>query len=348
MNFLIFGFLIQNSLSTGAIYVLISLTLVSVATVTRIIYVPIGEIMVFAPFGLSLLLNGQIPGTVWLLMLLGLLAFLQDVWAMARARTRQGWRKAVFLYLVMPAVVAGFSAASTEASVPFAVKLVAACAAPVALNPVLFRVAFQPLASATRLVLLIAAIALHFALAGAGLYMFGPDGLGTPGLTGVAFRVGLIPVNDQFLLILGACLSLITGLYLFFGYTLYGKALRATAIHRRGARLVGIDPDNAAQVIFTIAGVVAAISGILIAPVTTLFYDSGFLLGLKGFAGAILGGLADYPMAALGALAIAGLESFSAFYASEYKDVIVFALLIPILLYRSWRQPAQLEEEHFE
>jgi branched-chain amino acid transport system permease protein len=244
--------------------------------------------------------------------------------------------------------VAGISAAAAGAAVPFAVKLIAACAAPVALNPVLFRVAFQPLAAATRLVLLIAAIALHFALAGAGLYMFGPDGLRTPGLTGVALRIGLIPINDQFLLILGACLALIAGMFLFFGYTLYGKALRATAIHRRGARLVGIDPDSASQVIFTIAGVVAAISGILIGPVTTLFYDSGFLLGLKGFAGAILGGLADYPMAALGALAIAGLESFAAFYASQYKDVIVFALLIPILLYRSWRQPAQLEEEHFD
>jgi branched-chain amino acid transport system permease protein len=348
MNFLIFGFLIQNALTTGAIYVLISLTLVSVATVTRIIYVPIGEIMVFAPFGLSLLMNGQVPGTVWLLMMLGGLAFLQDVWQMTRTRSRHGWRKAVLLYLVMPVLVAVFSAASTGPNVPFVIKLVAACAAPVALNPVLFRVAFQPLASATRLVLLIAAIALHFALAGAGLYMFGPDGLRTPGLTGVAFRIGLIPINDQFLLILGACLALIAGMYGFFEYTLYGKALRATAIHRRGARLVGIDPDSASQVIFTIAGVVAVISGLLIGPLTTLFYDSGFLLGLKGFAGAILGGLADYPMAALGALALAGLESFSAFYASEYKDVIVFAALIPILLYRSWRQPAQLEEEHFE
>jgi branched-chain amino acid transport system permease protein len=348
MNFLIFGFLIQNSLATGAVYVLIALTLVSVATVTRIIYVPIGEIMVFAPFGLSALLNGQVPATIWLLLGLGGLAFIQDAWFMFRRRNRHGWRKAAALYLVMPALVAAGTAGSAGPDVPFAVKIVAALAAPVALNPVLFRVAFQPLASATRLVLLIAAIALHFALAGAGLYMFGPDGLRTPGLTGMAFRVGLVPVTDQLLLILGACAALIIFLYLFFGFTLYGKALRATAIHRRGAQLVGIDPDSAAQLIFTIAGLVAAISGLLIGPTTTLYYDSGFLLGLKGFAGAILGGLADYPLAAAGAFAIAGLESVSAFYASEYKDVIVFALLIPILLYRSWRQPAQLEEEHFE
>jgi branched-chain amino acid transport system permease protein len=348
MNFTIFGFLIQNSLSTGAIYILLALTLVSVATVTRIIYVPIGEIMVFAPFSLSLLMQGQMPGPVWLLLILGVLALVMDGADLLRQRSWHGWRKAVVLYLVMPAVITAGTWAATGPDIPFLIKVVAACAAPIALNPVLFRVAFQPLASATRLILLIASIALHFALAGLGLYMFGPSGLRTPGLNSVAFRIGRIPVNDQFLLITGASLALIAGLYLFFGFTLYGKALRATAIHRRGARLVGIDTDNAAQVIFTLAGVVAAISGILIGPVTTLYYDSGFLLGLKGFAGAILGGLADYPMAALGALAIAGFESFSSFYASEYKDVIVFALLIPILLYRSWRQPAHVEEENFE
>jgi branched-chain amino acid transport system permease protein len=348
MNLMIFGFLIQNTLSTGAIYILLALTLVSVATVTRIIYVPIGEIMVFAPFSLSMLIAGQIPGPVWLLVITGALAVAMDIVHMLRQRSWHGWRKTVLLYVVMPAAIALFNWVATWSGMPFFVKLLAALSAPIALNPVLFRVAFQPLASATRLILLIASIALHSALAGLGLYMFGPMGLRTPGVHGTAFRIGHIPINYQFLLILGACVLLIAGLFFFFGYTLYGKALRATAIHRRGARLVGIDTDNASQLIFTIAGVVASISGILIGPVTTLYYDSGFLLGLKGFAGAILGGLADYPMAAMGALSLAGFESFSAFYASEYKDVIVFALLIPILLYRSWRQPAHVEEENFE
>lgn len=79
----------------------------------------------------------------------------------------------------------------------------------------------------------------------------------------------------------------------------------------------------------------AGVSGILIAPVNTIFYDSGFLLGLKAFVGAIIGGLTSYPATAVGALAVGVLESFASFQSSALKDVIVFSLLIPILLWRS-------------
>jgi branched-chain amino acid transport system permease protein len=69
--------------------------------------------------------------------------------------------------------------------------------------------------------------------------------------------------------------------------------------------------------------------------VNTIFYDSGFLLGLKAFVGAIVGGMTSYPFAALGALGVGVLESFASFQSSALKDVIVFSLLIPILLWRS-------------
>jgi branched-chain amino acid transport system permease protein len=73
----------------------------------------------------------------------------------------------------------------------------------------------------------------------------------------------------------------------------------------------------------------------LIAPVDTIFYDSGFLIGLKAFVGAIIGGLVSYPGAAVGALFVGVLESFASFQSSSFKDVIVFSLLIPVLLWRS-------------
>jgi branched-subunit amino acid ABC-type transport system permease component len=76
------------------------------------------------------------------------------------------------------------------------------------------------------------------------------------------------------------------------------------------------------------------VSGILIAPITTLYYDTGFLFGLKGFVGAILGGMASYPLAAVGAIAVGLLESFSSFWASAFK-VIVFRHH-PVLV---WRRP---------
>jgi branched-chain amino acid transport system permease protein len=66
-----------------------------------------------------------------------------------------------------------------------------------------------------------------------------------------------------------------------------------------------------------------------------VYYDSGFLLALKGFVGAVVGGLASFPLAAVGSLLVGVLESFSAFYASALKESIVFAALLPILLYMS-------------
>jgi branched-chain amino acid transport system permease protein len=128
---------------------------------------------------------------------------------------------------------------------------------------------------------------------------------------------------------------MITALWLFFGYTLYGRALRATAVNRRGARLVGISTKMSGSLTFTLAAFIGALSGMLIAPVTTIYYDTGFLIGLKGFVAAIIGGMASYPVAAVGALLVGLLEAFSSFWASAYKEVIVFTLIIPVLLWRS-------------
>jgi branched-subunit amino acid ABC-type transport system permease component len=86
---------------------------------------------------------------------------------------------------------------------------------------------------------------------------------------------------------------------------------------------------------FTLAASIGAFSGILISPITTIYYDSGFLIGLKGFVGAIIGGLASYPVAAAGAILVGLLESYSSFWASAFKEVIVFTLIIPVLLWRS-------------
>ncbi len=121
----------------------------------------------------------------------------------------------------------------------------------------------------------------------------------------------------------------------FFKYTLFGKALRATAANRTGARLAGVSPNFAGRLSLTLAAAIGAISGLLIGPITTVYYDSGFLVGLKGFVGAIVGGLASYPIAAAGAIFVGLVEAFSSFWASAYKEVIVFTLILPILLWRS-------------
>jgi branched-chain amino acid transport system permease protein len=125
------------------------------------------------------------------------------------------------------------------------------------------------------------------------------------------------------------------GLYALFGLTLVGKTLRATAVNRLGARLVGIAPTISGRIAFTLAAFIGALSGILVAPITTIYYDTGFLVGLKGFVAAIMGGLTSYPAAALAAILVGIVESFSSFWASAFKEVIVFMTIIPVLLWRS-------------
>ena len=87
------------------------------------------------------------------------------------------------------------------------------------------------------------------------------------------------------------------------------------------------------------------VSGMLISPITTIYYDTGFLIGLKAFVAAIIGSLVSYPVAALGALLVGLLESFSSFWASAFKEVIVFTLIIPVLLWRSLTSRVIEEEE---
>jgi branched-chain amino acid transport system permease protein len=84
---------------------------------------------------------------------------------------------------------------------------------------------------------------------------------------------------------------------------------------------------------------------VLIAPVTTMYYDSGFIIGLKAFVAAIIGGLVSYPMTAVGALAVGVVESFASFWSGALKDVIVFSLLIPVLMLRSFMVTHSEEEE---
>jgi branched-chain amino acid transport system permease protein len=213
------------------------------------------------------------------------------------------------------------------------------------MGPMIYRIAFQPLAESSVLVLLIVSVGVHFALTGLGLVMFGAEGSRTAPFSDAQLAVGTLAVSGQSLVILAVAAALIAALYLYFERTLSGKALRATAVNRLGARLVGIGTTQAGRLAFTVAAAMGALCGVLIAPLTTVYYDSGFLIGLKGFVGAIIGGLGSYPVAAAGALLVGLLESYSSFWASALKEVIVFTLIIPVLLWRSLTSKHVEEEE---
>jgi branched-chain amino acid transport system permease protein len=208
----------------------------------------------------------------------------------------------------------------------------------------LYRLAYRPIASASVLMLLIVSVALHGVMVGLGLLFFGAEGSRTPAFSDLRFDLGGIQVTGQSLVVVGVTVALVFAMFRFFGSTMIGKALRATAMNRVGARLMGIPTDLSGDLSFALAGVIGAVSGLLIGPLTTVYYDTGFLIGLKGFVAAIVGGLASYPMALAGALLVGQLESFSSFWASAFKEVLVFTLIIPVLWWRSM-QSVHVEED---
>lgn len=335
MDLSIAALLAQDGITNGAIYALLALALVLVFAVTRVIFVPAGEFVAYGALTLAALQLGKSPGTVGLLSGLALCAGAMETVAAARRRAWRTLPRRLALYVGLPLAIAGavHAAAPLQLALPLQIVLAVACVS--ALGPLLYRVAYQPLAEAPVLVLLIVSVAVHFVLLGLGLWFFGAEGSRTPAFAQASFQVGDVHVSGQSLLVLLFSLLLIGALYLFFERTLYGKALRATALNRVGARLVGVSPNLAGSLTFLLAALLGAFSGVLIGPITTVYYDSGFLVSLKGFVGAIIGGLASYPLAAAGALLVGLLESFSSFWASAYKEVIVFTLIIPVLLWRS-------------
>ena len=154
-----------------------------------------------------------------------------------------------------------------------------------------------------------------------------------------------MPITGQSMVVVGVAFVLVVLMFLFFERSIIGKALRATAMNRVGARLMGIPTDLSGDMSFALAALIGAVSGLLIAPLTTVYYDTGFLIGLKGFVAAIVGGLASYPIALLGALLVGQLEAFSSFWASAFKEVLVFTLIIPVLAWRSIYAPYHEESE---
>lgn len=335
----------QDGITNGAIYALLSLALVLVFAVTRVIFIPQGEFVAYGALTLASFQAGKVPGTLWLLIGIGIAVAVVDLVAAIRARQQRRIPRIIGWNLLYPALAAGLIFALKPAELPLLAQIVLSLILVVPLGPMTYRLAFQPLAEASVLVLLIVAVGVHFAMVGLGLLFFGAEGSRTPAFSDGSLSLGSLTVNAQTLWVLGSSLCLIVVLAYFFERTIYGKALRATAMNRTGARLMGISTVMAGKLSFLLASLIGAFSGILIAPITTVYYDTGFLIGLKGFVGAIVGALSSYPLAALGALLVGLLEAFSSFWASAFKEVIVFTLIIPVLVWLSLTTRHVEEEE---
>ena len=324
--------LVQDGIVNGAIYALMALALVLVFSVTRVIFIPQGEFVAYAALAMAALQTGKLPPLLW--MLLGMAALCLVVEAVRQARGLEvDWKSTLLWAVALPALAALMLLVVKPQAMWLQVVAVLLLVTP--MGPLVYRLAFRPLAHATVLILLIVSVALHLAMVGLGLFFFGAEGSRTEAFSEARWDVGGLTITGQSVVILGVTALLVVAMYFFFERTIVGKALRATAINRVGARLMGIPTALSGDLSFALAALIGAVSGLLIAPVTTIYYDTGFLIGLKGFVAAIVGGLSSYPLALAGALLVGQLESFSSFWASAFKEVIVFTLIIPVLWWRS-------------
>jgi branched-chain amino acid transport system permease protein len=340
--------LAQDGITNGAIYALLALALLLVFSVTRVIFVPQGEFISYAALSLALLQAGQVPGVVYVLVGGGLVAALFDTAAALRDKALRRLPRILLGYVVFPCAMAAICwwAAPLKLDLLWQVLIVLGLVVP--LGPIVYRVAYQPLANASILVLFIASMAVHYVLTGLGLVFFGGEGLRSAGFPEARFKLGVIDASAQSLIVILASIAVMLALWLFFGRSIYGKALRATAVNRVGARLVGIRTELAGSLSLLLAAFIGALSGILISPITTIYYDTGFLIGLKGFVGAILGGMASYPLAVAGSVVLGLLEAYASFWSSAFKETIVFLVIIPPLVWLSLRARHVEEEEEEE
>jgi branched-chain amino acid transport system permease protein len=346
MDLSIAAILAQDGITTGAIYALLALALVLVFSVTRVIFIPQGEFVAYGALTLAALQTQKLPATCYLLLAMGVGCFFAETIGIMRGRASvRVLPMLIGKYLAFPLAVWAITQAAYATTLPMIVQIALTLLIVVPMGPFVYRLAYEPIAEASTLLLLIVAVAVHFAMVGLGLVMFGAEGSRTTAFSDATFNIGSVSVSGQSVWVVGTAVVLIVALYFYFDRSISGKALRATSVNRLGARLVGIGTTQAGRLAFTLAAGLGALCGVLVAPITTIYYDSGFLIGLKGFVGAIVGGLVSYPLAAAGSILVGLLESYSSFWASAYKEVIVFTLIIPVLLWRSLASPHSDEDE---
>lgn len=204
------------------------------------------------------------------------------------------------------------------------------------LGIILYTVAIRTAKGASVVSLIIITIGASITLRGLALITWSTDPFRLPNFTvGAPVEVlGAFLVLQNFWVI-GTTVVILIGLFVFFEWTMIGKALRACSINKLAARLMGIDINKMAMFSFGLSAAIGAIGGIVITPSTFMAYDSGELLGLKGFVAAIMGGMNSTQGAVIGGLMLGILESLGAgFISSGYKDAIAFLMLFVILAAR--------------
>ena len=219
----------------------------------------------------------------------------------------------------------------------FFLSLILAMIGTAILGVVIEFLAYRPLRNSTRIAALITAIGVSFLLQYGMIFFVGANTRSFPQvIKTVRFNLGPISISNIQLLILGISIFLMVALQFIVQKTKMGKAMRAVSVDSDAAQLMGINVNRTISFTFALGSALAGAAGVLIA----LYYNSleplmGMTPGIKSFVAAVLGGIGIIPGAALGGFVIGLLETFAtALGLSDFRDAIVYAILIVILLIR--------------
>ena len=201
-------------------------------------------------------------------------------------------------------------------------------------------IAYRPLRNSTRLAPLISAIGMSLILQNYVQLSQGPNQQGIPTLLSGALRMtvgdGVVQITWTKVFILVAALVGMLILTWIIQYTRLGRICRATQQDRRMAAILGINTDRVISLVFVIGAAMAGLAGVLVTMnYGTFDFYIGFIIGIKAFTAAVLGGIGSLPGAMLGGLLLGVAEAqFAGLVNSDYKDVFSFALLVAILIFR--------------
>ncbi len=223
--------------------------------------------------------------------------------------------------------------------------VLAAIPACMALGFLLERVAYRPLRNAPRLAPLITAIGMSIVLQNVAMLVWGRQYISFPPiLPMVRHTIGGATITDLQIAILVLSAVLMTGLILLVQKTKLGRAMRATAQSPQVAALMGVNVNTVISATFILGSALAAVAGVMVSAYYGLaHYYMGFMLGLKAFSAAVLGGIGNLGGAMLGGLLLGIIESMGAGYigditggvlGSNYQDVFAFFVLILVLVLR--------------
>jgi branched-chain amino acid transport system permease protein len=274
-----------------------------------------------------LLLSGLTTGSIYALVALGIVLVYKATGTINFAHGDQ-------------LMIAGFLAFTLHVlmGLPYLVALAGAVAGGFLLGALAERIGFRAVLRTSLVNVVLATLGLSFVLKGFARLTWG--GLGDylsfpPLVSPEPIMVGDLILLPQQLVVTAGALAVMGAFALFFRLTTIGKAMQATADNPRAARLVGIRVEHVHLLAFAVGAAVAGAGATLMAPLTLLYPDIGFMLFIKGFAAAVLGGLTSLPGALVGGLAIGVVEALAAGYIhSSFLEVSAFVAIMATLLLR--------------